>query len=179
MEKTEEAFDMEREQLDSLRDELRKAVEVSTAGLFPLEGSLAKAHASKAQIVEKVASLPLSGSARAVAVDLLLLLDSTSIGAALAVKRVSNRGGDVSGITTALVDLWGQAEAARSLWFDHFVRFPQDMEAGREPALLETARLLGPRAVSIAMQLHEPVPQYIEFVSKVTSPGAPSAKVNP
>lgn len=170
---------MIRDVLDLLRDELRVAVEAATIGVFPLEGALEAAIGRKSVTQAAIGSIAASSDRKAQALDLLMLLDSTSVGASLAVKRVAQRGDDVSGITTALVDLWGQAEAARSLWFDLYVRFAADAEAGREPALLETARLLGPRAVSIAMQLHEPVAQYIEFVSKVASPLAPARAVNP
>lgn len=170
---------MKREVLDSLRDELRSAVESATAGVFPLEGALAAAISRKGAVQAAISGIVASDDRKSQALELLTLLDSTSVGASLAVKRVSQRGDDVAGITTALVDLWGQAEAARSLWFDLYVLYSSDIETGREPALLETARLLGPRAVSIAMQLHEPVAQYIEFVSKVASPAAPIRGVNP
>jgi len=158
---------MNYELFDSLRDYLRVLVESKTPRLFPLEDALAHAQAEHVRCAEVVCQLGVAEADRARAGDFLLLLNSTAVGAAIAVKRVSAQGGDTSGITTALVDLWGQAEAARALWFDQFVRFPADGADGREFALRETSRQLGPQAVAIATQLKEPVLQYIDFVSKV------------
>lgn len=151
------------------REQLHAAVAASAAAIFPLEQALSQAKASHAERVALVSAAGVSPAKVETAAELLAVLQSTSVSAALAVKRVSERKVEVAGISTALVDLWGMAEAGTALWYDTFVRFAADPEAAREPALRETVRLLGPEAVSIATQLHEPVVQYIEFVSKVAS----------
>lgn len=160
--------EMSHEMFDALRDKLKSSVAAGSKAVFPLEDALREASACRAEMVALVAALGVASHNAEVATNLLTIMNSASVGAAIAVKRVSERGGDSAGITSALVDLWGQAEAARALWFDTFVQFPGDVEAGREPALRETARLLGPQAVAIATQLHEPISQYIDFVSKVS-----------
>jgi len=160
-------LEMGRAAFESLREDLRRGVEASATGLFPLEAALSQAQAKREGFASLATALGVSSGSQEDAIELLMLLDSTSVGTAIAVKRVAQGGADSSGITSALVDLWGQAEAARCLWYDHFVRFPSDSGTGREPSLVETARLLGPQAVAIAARLHEPLSQYIEFVSKV------------
>jgi|LakMenEpi03Aug12_release.lakeMendotaPanAssembly.Ray.scaffolds.fasta_scaffold06455_8 hypothetical protein len=149
------------------REQLHTAVAASTVAIFPLEHSLSQAKATHGERAALVSAAGVAPGKVDTAAELLAVLHSTSVSAALAVKRVSERKVEVAGISTALVDLWGMAEAGTALWYDTFVRFPGDQESGREPALRETVRLLGPEAVSIATQLHEPVVQYIEFVSKV------------
>ena len=151
------------------REQLHAAVAATSVAIFPLEHALSQAKATHGERTALVAAAGVVPGKVEAAAELLALLHSTSVGAALAVKRVSERKVEVAGISTALVDLWGMAEAGSALWYDTFVRFAGDTEAGREPALRETVRLLGPEAVSIATQLHQPVAQYIEFVSKVAS----------
>lgn len=154
---------------DELRERLKALVASSSEEVFPLEAALRQANLLRSEVSSLVAAFGVPASKAELATDLLVALNSTSAGSAIAVKRVAARGDDAAGITSALVDLWGQSEAARALWFDAFVRFPTDADAGREPALRETVRQLGPQAVSIATQLRGPVSQYIDFVSKVVS----------
>lgn len=160
---------MEYAKFSASREQLHAAIAASAAAIFPLEQALSHARATRGELVALVSAAGVAPEKIQVAADLLTVLDSTAVSAALAVKRVSERKVDVAGISTALVDLWGMAEAGTALWYDAFVRFPGDKGAGREPALRETVRLLGSEAVSIATQLHEPVVQYVEFVSKIAS----------
>jgi alkylation response protein AidB-like acyl-CoA dehydrogenase len=98
------------------------------------------------------------------------LFEVTSVSAALAIKRLGGRADDMSGIRDALVDLWGRAEAARSLLFDVDAVWTGVERDARQGDLCETARLLAPDAIAIAMRLSEPVSQYVEFASKVVKP---------
>lgn len=100
--------------------------------------------------------------------DLLDLFEVTSVSAALAIKRLGGMADDPSGIRDALVDLWVRAEAARSLFFDLKSVWTDVEDDDRRQDLCETARLLAPDAIAIAMRLSEPVSQYVEFASKVT-----------
>ncbi|MFN4896259.1 MAG: hypothetical protein ACK5GN_13470 [Pseudomonadota bacterium] len=110
--------------------------------------------------------------------DLLDLFEVTSVSAALAIKRLGIAANDTSGIRDALVELWGRAEAARSLLFDVLAVWTSTERRERQEDLWETARLLAPEAIAIAMRLSEPVSQYVEFASKVISQGARSTEVN-
>ncbi len=154
---------------DELLGRLKELVVSSSEEIFPLEAALRQANSLRSDVSSLVAALGVPASKAELATNLLVALNSTSAGAAIAVKRVAARGDDAAGISSALVDLWGQSEAARALWFDAFVRFQADADAGREPALRETIRQLGPQAVAIATQLRSPVSQYVDFVSQVVA----------
>jgi len=155
---------MNREKLDSLLSELKNSVERSSEGhLFPLNAAVVSVSAQRdvrRSMDDKIPDKEL---------DLLALLDATSVSASLAVKNVSRAHSDTTGMTTALVDLWGQAEAARCLWLDQHTLFSGEAARERGEALRETARLLAPEAISLAIRLGEPVVQYVEFVSKVVT----------
>ena len=155
---------MDREKLDSLLSELKKSVESSSAGhLFPLNAAVVGV------ATQRDARRSLDARISERELDLLALFDVTSVSASLAVKSVSRTHSDTTGITTALVDLWGQAEAARCLWLDQHSLFSGEAAKARGEALQETARLLAPEAISLAIRLGEPVVQYVEFVSKLAT----------
>lgn len=154
---------------NAMRERLHAAVAASSTSIFPLEQALSYAKQAQQERVALITTAGVAPEKVEAAANLLALLHSTTVGATLAVKRVSERKVDVAGISTALVDLWGMAEAGMALWYDTFVQFSADTEAGREVALRETVRLLAPEAVSIAIQLHEPIPQYVEFASKIAA----------
>lgn len=99
--------------------------------------------------------------------DVLDLFEVTSVSAAIAIKRLGGTTDDQSGIRDALVDLWARAEAARSLIFDVDAVWTGAEREARQGDILETARLLAPDAIAIAMRLSEPVSQYVEFASEV------------
>jgi hypothetical protein len=107
--------------------------------------------------------------------SLLNLFEATSVSAALAIKRLGGKADDISGIRDALVDLWARAEAARSLVFDVDTVWSGAERNVRQGDLWETARLLAPDAIAIAMRLSEPVSQYVEFASKVIEQEGPAA----
>lgn len=120
--------------------------------------------------VEYFQSRALSAAERDCPIELVQLLDLfevTSVSAAVAIKRHGSSGADVSGIRDALVELWTRAEAARSLVFDVLAIWKGRERGIRKEDLVETARLLAPDAIAIAMRLREPVSQYVEFTSKV------------
>lgn len=156
---------MERTEFDRMLHELRDALRSAPDGhRFPLNAAVTGVVAQGATRKAVVAAKPeVSDSA----LGLLAIFDATAVSAAVALKRISETHDDRSGLTTALVDLWGQAEAARCLWFDHFRVFTGEDSRVRDEALKETARLLAPEAIALAMRLQEPVAQYVEFVSKV------------
>jgi hypothetical protein len=154
---------MNRAQFDQIEAELRAQVEQAGGqSRFPLDTVLAGALQQTA--VRR--SLVFSQATPALA-DLLALLDVTAISAARAIKSLAASGDDATGVRDALVDLWGRAEAARCLLIDSQGVFSGDEAAGRIMDLWETARLLAPDAIAIAMRLSEPVSQYVEFASKV------------
>jgi hypothetical protein len=107
--------------------------------------------------------------------QILVLLDITSTGASLAIKQLGKVGDDTTGIRDALVDLWGRCEAARCLWFDTQQLFTGEEAKSRIEDLWETAKLVPPDAIAIAMRLSETVAQYVEFASKVIALAPPPA----
>lgn len=154
---------MQRAQFDQIVEELRARVEKAGGQTrFPLDAVLAGAAQQSALRKSLVGS-----KANPAFAELLALLDVTAVSAARAIKRLAASGDDATGVRDALVDLWGRAEAARCLLIDSLGVFSGDEATSRIMDLWETARLLAPDAIAIAMRLSEPVSQYVEFASKV------------
>lgn len=156
---------MNREALDKLQGELKASVDVATsAHVFPLNAAV---HATLAQHQARVDAARARPDVADQDLRLLELFDITSVSAALAIRALSKRGDDASGIATALVDLWTQSEAARCLWFDRFSATSADDSRAKGEAIRETAKLLAPEAIAVAIRMRESAAQYVEFVSKV------------
>jgi hypothetical protein len=154
---------MDRKETDSFVSTLRGELSTHASG-FPLDQAVVKVVAQRADREKAFsASKPKSLSA------LLMLLDATSVSAGLAIKKIAKLGDDSSGIRDSLVDLWGRAEAARCLLFDVHDVFAGSEAESRIADLWETARLLAPDAIAIAMRLSEPVEQYVAFAAEVFS----------
>ncbi len=155
---------MERTTIDDLCSELQRAVASGgSRATFPLDTAVQMALQQKnREQLKEIGADPALG-------DLLTLLDVTSVSAAAAIKGLASSGDDATGIRDALVDLWGRAEAARCLWLDSQTAFTGEEGAERVLDVWETARLLAPDAIAVAMRLSEPVAQYVEFASKVAS----------
>ncbi len=156
---------MDREALDKLQSELKTGVSSAPGGnAFPLNAAV---EAVIAQHQGRIAATKASAGVSEQDLRLLELFDITSVSAALAIRALSKRTEDTSGISTALVDLWTQSEAARCLWFDRFGSTSAEEVGVKVEALTETAKLLAPEAIAVAIRMREPVAQYVEFVSKV------------
>lgn len=162
---------MDRVVVDGFLSKLRNDLAGSSAG-FPLDEAVTLAHVQADERERAGATSGPDNLSR-----LLMLFDVTSASAALAIKKLGKAAEDASGIRDALVDLWGRAEAARCLLFD-----AQDIYGGAEAStrildLWETARLLAPDAIAIAMRLSEPVSKYVEFVAQVLTKAPVRAQV--
>jgi hypothetical protein len=154
---------MERAQFEHVVEELRaQAGKVAASSRFPLDATLCCA------LQQSNSRKGLGSLQDAVGLpELLTLIDVTSVSAASAIKSLAAAGDDATGVRDALVDLWGRAEAGRCLLIDLQSVFSGNEAAARVADLRETARLLAPDAIAIAMRLSEPVSQYVEFASKV------------
>jgi hypothetical protein len=154
---------MDREQFDRLQSELKSSVSgVAHGHAFPLNAAVEAIVAQHGARFEMTRSRIHERDSR-----LLELFDITSVSASLAIRALAKRSDDTSAISTALVDLWTQSEAARCLWFERFAGNGQAEVGAKEEALHETAKLLAPEAIAVAIRMREPVAQYVEFVSKV------------
>jgi len=158
-----------RDQRDNVLTKLREDLEASAAdSRLPLDSAVAATLRMREQVrVDGTASSDESGAVA----QLLDLFEVTSVSAALAIKHAGVSASDTTGTRDALVDLWGRSEAARSLAFDALTVWTGQERQDREADLWETARLLAPDAIAIAMGLSEPVSQYVEFASKVINMG--------
>jgi hypothetical protein len=99
----------------------------------------------------------------------LLCFDVVAVASALALRSSAAQSGQGShggDRQTALVDLWGGAQAARTLWGDHFLFAVSPTVEGRIEAVRETARVLGGQAVSFSLQIEYSAPQFADFVAK-------------
>ena len=152
---------MDRGETDSFVVNLRSEL-YAGASSFPLDQAVTKVTAQRSERENTASSLKDQSLHQ-----LLMLLDATSVSAGLAIKKLAKLGDDSSGIRDSLVDLWGRAEAARCLLFDVQSVFGGSEAESRIADLWETARLLAPDAIAIAMRLSEPVDRYVAFAGEV------------
>jgi hypothetical protein len=154
---------MDRAAVDGLMHALQTTLATSSSQ-FPLDASV-KSVASQQD--DRQRAIAQGASHAAGLAQLSMLLDATSASAAVAIKKLAKSSDDSSGIRDALVDLWGRAEAARCLLVDSQGVFSGAEATRRVADLWETARLLAPDAIAIAMRLSEPVEHYVEFATGV------------
>lgn len=158
---------MDRDEFDRLRDELKTTVgNVAEVCAFPLNAAV---EAVVAQHERRLAATLARADVQERDLRLLEFFDITSIGATLAIRGLSKKNDDSSDISTALVDVWTQSEAARCLWFDRFARKGEAEVGDNAQALEETAKLLASEAIGVAIRMRESVVQFVEFVAKVVS----------
>jgi hypothetical protein len=107
-----------------------------------------------------------SGEDRKLA-NLLTLFEVTAVSAASGISGLANAGVDTTGFRDALVDLWVRSEAARSLLFDLKEGCSGEGYAERLEDLFESARVIVPEAIALAMRVAEPVDSFVGFSSEV------------
>lgn len=156
---------MDREEFDRLQDELKTTLGgVTSDHAFPLNAAV---EAMLAQHEKRLKATRERADVHEQDLRLLGFFDITSVSATVAIRALSKRNDDTSGISTALVDLWTQSQAARCLWFERFASGGGAEADGKVEALEETAKLLASEAIAVAIRMRQPVTQYVEFASKV------------
>ena len=155
---------MDREERDRLNAEvLGEVTAMPSYSRFPLNQSV-----SALKIKNKDRSaMEEDRGADAMLRGLLDLFEVTSISAIAAIRMLGAAPSDNSGTRDLLVDLWSRAEAGRSLIFDVQNVYEGEERRGRLADICETARVLAPEAIAVAMQLSVPVEQYVEFVEGI------------
>mgnify|MGYP006275700811 CR=1 FL=1 len=151
--------------LDTLGGELRAVLKKKGITKFAIESAYAAAEELRGDRQEKLAASASKEVAQGQAYDLLLLFD---VVAATASIEASSVGGEKDSVPVAseVIDLWIQATAGKSVWFERFVQWPQENPAKKLEYLIDTARKLG--AESIARALLEGVQpvKFTEFVGR-------------
>jgi hypothetical protein len=156
---------MDRHEFDRLQNELKTTLGgVTCECAFPLNAAV---EAMLAQHEKRSTAARACMDVQEQDLRLLGFFDITSVSATLAIRALSKKSDDTSGVSTALVDLWTQSEAARCLWFERFASRGEAEVDAKVEALKETARLLASEAIAVSIRMREPVTQYVEFVSKV------------
>ena len=156
---------MDRHEFDRLQDELKATIGgVTSDHAFPLNAAV---EAMLAQHDKRLKATRERADVHERDLRLLGFFDVTSVSATAAIRVLSKKNDDTSGISTALVDLWTQSQAARCLWFERFAGGGGAEVDGKVEALEETAKLLASEAIAVAIRMRQPVTQYVEFVSKV------------
>jgi hypothetical protein len=154
---------MSHSELDAIGEELREACKKEGISHFSIERAYQIGDGLRASREKKLASIGSTEVVKGQPFDLLLLFDVVAATASLEAASVGNApGGDP--VSSEVIDLWIKANAARALWYERFVEWPQENSSKKLEHLLDTARKLG--AESIARALIEGVQPYkfTEFV---------------
>jgi hypothetical protein len=98
----------------------------------------------------------------------LVLADVVSVAVAHAIRAIEKRFVERREHSTALVDLWGRAEACRALWLETYVLWPSEKASERRRALAETVLQLSSESMGMALRFSSSSQQYVDFVAKVS-----------
>ena len=160
---------MSHAELDVIGEELREACKKEGISNFSIERAYQIGEGLRVTRAGKLASIAPADAARGEPFDLLLLFDVIAATASLEVASVGTTPG-AAPVSSDVVDLWIQATAARALWFERFVQWPNENSAKKLEHLRDTARKLG--AESIARGLVEGVQPvtFTQFVGRLSNP---------
>ena len=151
--------------LDAIGEELREACKKEGIAHFSIERAYQIGEALRGSREGTLAGVASAEVARGEPFDLLLLFDVVAATASLEAASV---GGSPSAtpVSSEVIDLWIRATAARALWIERFVQWPNENSTKKLEHLRDTARKLG--AESIARGLVEGVQpvKFTEFVGR-------------
>jgi hypothetical protein len=153
---------MSNAQLDAIGEELRSACKQRGITAFAIEVAYQIACELRGDREQKLAAIASLEATQGQPYELLLLFDVVAATASL--EAASARDGNP--VASEVIDLWIRATAARALWYERFVLWPQENSSKKVEHLLDTARKLG--AESIAQGLldgMQPV-KFTEFVGR-------------
>jgi hypothetical protein len=151
--------------LEALSEELKGICKQKGITAFAIESAYEVAEGMRSDRETKLAAFSSPEASKGQAYDLLLLFDVVAATASLEAASVGAVK-DVPPAASEVIDLWIRATAARTLWYERFVRWPQENSAKKLEHLIDTARKLG--AESIARGLVEGVQlsKFTEFVRR-------------
>jgi hypothetical protein len=155
-------------ELDAIGEELREACKKDGISNFSIERAYQIGEGLRGARAGKLASIAPAEAAKGEPFDLLLLFDVIAATASLEAASVGAAIGGTP-VSSDVIDLWIQATAARALWFERFVQWPNENSAKKLEHLRDTARKLG--AESIARGLVEGVQpfKFTEFVGRLSN----------
>jgi hypothetical protein len=156
---------MSTDTFENLLSHLERHVVSHKVAAFDLDAVLASAQALRSERQAMLSSL-LASEIAEVHLSALICFDVVAVASAIALHGNVNASATTGDPQTALVDMWGGAQAARTLWGDHFLFSVSPAVEGRLEAIEETARVLGGQAVNFSLQTGRSAPQFADFVAK-------------
>jgi hypothetical protein len=156
---------MEHRDLDALGEELRTACKNEGISHFSIERAYQIGEGLRGAREARLASIAPADVLKGEPFDLLLLFDVIAATASLEAASVGGTP-EAAPVSSDVIDLWIRATAARALWFERFVQWPNENSSKKLEHLRDTARKLG--AESIARGLVEGVQpvKFTEFVGR-------------
>lgn len=151
--------------LDNLGEELKAALKKKGMTTFAIESAYVVAEEMRVERQRALATVASKDVVEGQAYDLLLLFD---VVAATAATEAASVGGEKGGMPVAseVIDLWIQATAGKSLWYERFVEWPQENSVKKLDYLLDTARKLGAESIARALLDGVQPVKFTEFVGR-------------
>lgn len=151
--------------LDALGEELKGICHKKGITTFAIESAYEAAEEIKGERERKLATMASPDAAKGQAYDLLVLFDVVAATAALEAASVGAVK-DGAPAASEVIDLWIRATAARALWYERFVRWPQENSAKKLEHLLDTARKLGAESIARGLVEGVQIAKFTEFVRR-------------
>jgi hypothetical protein len=159
---------MSHSEFDALGEDLREACKKEGISHFSIERAYQIGEGLRGEREARLGSLASAEVAKGEPFDLLLLFD---VVAATASLEAASAGATVGAepVSSDVIDLWIRATAARALWFERFVQWPNENSSKKLEHLRDSAQKLG--AESIARGLIEGVQpiKFTEFVGRFSN----------
>ena len=150
---------------DALGEELKEICKGRGITAFAIESAYEAAEGIRGEREKKLKALASPEGSTDQAYDLLLLFDVVVATASLEAASVGAvKGGPPA--ASEVIDLWVRATAGRALWYERFVRWPQENSAKKLEHLLDTARKLGAESIARGLVEGTQLAKFTEFVRR-------------
>jgi hypothetical protein len=153
---------------ESLVSNVISALRVSQSAPFPLESAFTAVSQRRAEREVVLSALVQKETPLQAIFDILSVFDVVAATCATALARKGDGAIADTAYGAEVTDLWCRATAGRALWFERFVRWPQENSVKKVEALESTAKEVAGMALSLAVRLGTQPAQFTAFVADIS-----------
>jgi len=158
---------MTQQVLDALADDIKRVLQTRGISSFDVEAAFLAGDELRAEREATLGTLVSAEVTKGQPYDLLLLFDVVAATASSEAAGVGAAPG-TEPVASDVIDLWINATAARALWYERFVQWPNENGAKKLGHLVDTARKLGAESIARALLEGAQPFKFTEFVGRLS-----------
>ena len=151
---------------ESLVANIALALKVVEGGPLPLEDACSIVQQKEAERGVVLSALVRGDALTAPMLNTLALFDMVAAACTVSLGR-QEKGKEGILHSTEIIDLWTRATAGRTLWFERYVRWPQENSVKKVTALNLTAQEVGGNAVALAVRMGLQPVKLVTFIASL------------